>query len=60
VLARLAKEVAIAMASPFVAERLGPQAFIPTTSTPAEFTKYIDKETTNYARIVKDAHIQID
>jgi tripartite-type tricarboxylate transporter receptor subunit TctC len=57
---RLATEVAKAMKSPLIAERLGSQNFVPAGSTPAEFSNYIAKQTTVYARIVKDADIQID
>lgn len=60
ILERLSAEVTKAMRSPFVAERLGPQGFTPSPSTPAEFSTYIDKEAATYERIVKDAKIQID
>lgn len=60
ILKQLATEVATAMRSPFVAERLGPQSFIPNTSTPGEFSAFLDKQTANYARIVKDANIQVE
>lgn len=57
---RLAEETAKAMRSPLVAERLGPQAFITSGAGPAEFSNYITKEIAVYARIVRDANIQID
>ena len=38
----------------------GLQGLVPSTSTPAEISTYIDKETTNYERVVKAAKIQID
>ncbi|MBW8719246.1 MAG: tripartite tricarboxylate transporter substrate binding protein, partial [Variovorax paradoxus] len=60
ILERLSAEVATAMRSAFVAERLGPQGFVPSPGTPAEFSAYIDKEAATYERIVKDAKIQID
>lgn len=60
VVKRLATEVATAMKSPLVVERLGSQNFVPAGSTPQEFSTYIVKETAVYARIVKDANIQID
>jgi len=60
ILEKLSAEVAVAMRSPFMAERLGPQGFVSSPSTPAEFSAYIDKEAATYERIVKDAKIQID
>ncbi|AGU53199.1 putative Bug-like extra-cytoplasmic solute receptor, TTT family [Variovorax paradoxus B4] len=60
ILERLSAEVAKAMRSSFVAERLGPQGFVPSPSTPVEFSTDIDKEAATYERIVKGARIQID
>lgn len=57
---RLAAEVALAMKSALVNERLGSQSFVAAGSGPQAFTSYITKEIAMYARIVKDANIQID
>jgi len=57
---RLASEVQTAMHSSFVNERLKPQSFVSASGTPAEFSAFLDKETANYARIVKDANIQAE
>ena len=60
VTSRLAAEVALAMKSPLVAERLGSQSFVAAGGGPQAFTSYITKELATYARVVKDANIQID
>lgn len=57
---RLAEETAKAMRSPLVSERLGTQNFIAAGTGPAQFSPYITKEIAVYARIVRDAKIQID
>jgi tripartite-type tricarboxylate transporter receptor subunit TctC len=56
---RLAEETAKAMHSRLIKERLAPQAFITSGAGPGEFTDYITKEIAVYARIVRDAKIQV-
>ncbi|MDP9900812.1 tripartite tricarboxylate transporter substrate binding protein [Variovorax ginsengisoli] len=55
---RLASEVETAMNSLFVGERLKPQSFVSASSTPAAFSAFLDKETANYARIIREADIR--
>ena len=57
---RLTEESAKAMRSALVTERLGAQGFIAAPMGPAQFAPYITKEIATYARIVRDAKIQID
>ena len=57
---RLAEETARAMRSPLVAERLGNLGFMPEPTSPQDFAAFIAKESATYARVVRDAHIQID
>lgn len=57
---RLSQEVAKAMKSSLVVERLGPQGFISNVLGPAEFSAHITKEIATYARVVRDADIHID
>jgi len=57
---RLTEETAKAMRSALVTERLGAQGFIAAPMGQAQFAPYITKEIATYARIVRDAKIQID
>jgi len=57
---KLSTEVAKAMRSAQVEERLKPQGFIANGSTPQDFAAFIDKQTTTYARVIKDANIRVD
>ena len=57
---KLAAEVAKAMKSPLVAERLGSQGFIASGMGPQPFSGFITKETAMYARTVRNANIQIE
>ena len=57
---RLTEEAAKAMRSSLVADRLGAQGFVASPMGPAQFAPYITKEIATYARIVRDAKIQID
>jgi tripartite-type tricarboxylate transporter receptor subunit TctC len=57
---RLTEESAKAMRSSLVTERLGAQGFVAAPMGPAQFAPYITKEIATYARIVRDAKIQID
>jgi tripartite-type tricarboxylate transporter receptor subunit TctC len=58
VTARLADEVAKAVQSKELKDRLETQAFISAGLGPAEFSKYIESEMVKYARIVKEANIK--
>ncbi|HSI60240.1 MAG TPA: tripartite tricarboxylate transporter substrate binding protein [Ideonella sp.] len=60
ILKRLSAETAKAMRSPLVKERLGSLGFLPDPDSPQDFTSFILKETATYARIVRDASIQIE
>lgn len=57
---KLSTEVAKAMRSSQVEERLKPQGFIANGSTPQEFSGFIDKQTATYARVIKEANIRVD
>ena len=60
VMRKLGSEVAKAMKSPLVAERLGAQGFVANGSKPDAFATFITRETALYARAVRNANIQID
>lgn len=57
---RLAAEIAKAMHSPLVSERLGSMGFVAEPNSPQDFAAFLTKETATYARVVRDANIQID
>ncbi len=57
---RLATEIARAVRSPQVAERLGDQGFEASGAGPAAFAAYIREEIARYARIVKEANIKVE
>ena len=57
---RLALEVAKAVKSPEMQEKLASQGFLPKGSTAPEFAAYVKDEIAKYARIVKDANIKVD
>ena len=57
---RLASEVAQAVKSKEVLERLAAQGFEASGDGPAGFTTYIRDEVAKYARIIKDANIRVD
>jgi tripartite-type tricarboxylate transporter receptor subunit TctC len=57
---RLATEVARAVKSPEMQEKLAAQGFLPNGSTAPEFAAYVKDEIAKYARIVKDANIKVD
>jgi tripartite-type tricarboxylate transporter receptor subunit TctC len=57
---RLALEVAMAVKSPEMQEKLASQGFLPKGSTAPEFAAYVKDEIAKYARIVKDANIKVD
>ena len=57
---RLAGEVAKAVRSPEMQEKLAAQGFLPQGSTAPEFAAYVKDEVAKYAKIVKDANIKVD
>lgn len=57
---KLSSEVAKAVRSPMITERLGDQGFEPAGSTPEQFAAYIKDEIARYARIVKEANIKAE
>ena len=57
---KLSGEVAKAVRSPMINERLGDQGFEPVGSTPEQFAAYIKDEIGRYARIVKEANIKAE
>jgi tripartite-type tricarboxylate transporter receptor subunit TctC len=57
---RLALEVAKAVKSPEMQEKLASQGFLPKGSTAPDFAAYVKDEIAKYARIVKDAKIKVD
>ena len=57
---RLATEVARAVKSPEMQEKLASQGFLPKGSTAPEFAAYVKDEIAKYAKIVKDANIKVD
>jgi len=60
VIDRMAREIAAATRSPEVAKKLTDLGFIPVGSTPDEFRKLIERDTTRYAQIVKAGKITLD
>ncbi len=57
---RIQQEVAKALASPAVKEKLLAQGAIPSGNTPAEFAKFIDDETKKWAPVVKASGAKVD
>lgn len=57
---RIQQEVAKALASPAVKEKLLGQGAIPSGNTPAEFAKFIDDETKKWAPVVKASGAKVD
>jgi tripartite-type tricarboxylate transporter receptor subunit TctC len=60
VITRLHAETAKALAMPDVKTRLLDAGIIATSSTPEQFTAYIQSETSKWAKVVKDANIKAD
>jgi len=60
VVQRLQQEVAKALASPAVKERLLAQGAIPGGNTPAEFAGLIDSEHRKWAQVVKASGAKVD
>ena len=57
---KLSGEVAKAVRSQTISERLGDQGFEPVGSTPDQFAAYIKDEIARYAKIVKEANIKAE
>ena len=57
---KLSGEVAKAVRSQMISERLGDQGFEPVGSTPEQFSVYIKDEIARYAKIVKEANIKAE
>ena len=57
---RMQQEVAKALASPAVKEKLLAQGAIPSGNTPSEFAKFIDDETKKWAPVVKASGAKVD
>ena len=60
VVSRIQQEVAKALASPAVKERLLAQGAIPSGNTPQEFAKFIDSEIKKWAPVVKVSGAKVD
>ncbi|MDM0026954.1 Bug family tripartite tricarboxylate transporter substrate binding protein [Variovorax saccharolyticus] len=57
---RIQQEVAKALASPAVKEKLVAQGAIPSGNSPADFAKLIDAEHTKWAKVVKASGAKVD
>ena len=57
---KLSGEVAKAVRSQMITERLGDQGFEPVGSTPEQFANYIKDEIGRYAKIIKEANIKTE
>ena len=57
---KLSGEVAKAVRSQIITERLGDQGFEPVGSTPEQFAAYIKDEIGRYAKIIKEANIKAE
>ena len=57
---RIQQEVAKALSSPAIKEKLVAQGAIPSGNTPAEFAKHIDAEHQKWARVVKVSGAKVD
>jgi tripartite-type tricarboxylate transporter receptor subunit TctC len=58
--AKLQAEVAKAVATPEIKQKLGQIGFEPIGSSTAEFAKYIDDESAKYGQIIRDAKIKAE
>ena len=60
IVAKIQAEVAKALATPAMRERLQSQGAIPSGNTPAEFARHIDAETKKWAQVVKASGAKVD
>ncbi|MES2245459.1 MAG: tripartite tricarboxylate transporter substrate binding protein [Pseudomonadota bacterium] len=60
VVSRIQQEVAKALATPAIKEKMLAQGAIPSGNTPQEFTKLIDAEITKWALVVKASGAKVD
>ena len=60
IVAKLHREVAKALASPDVNEKLSSQGAVVVGSTPAEFRTYLARESAEYARLIKSIKLSLD
>jgi tripartite-type tricarboxylate transporter receptor subunit TctC len=60
IIARLHDEAAKALAASDVKQRLLESGIVTTTSSPEQFTAYIQAETRKWAKVIHDAHIKLD
>jgi len=60
VVQRLNAGVVKALASDDVKQRLLKSGIVATSSSPAEFTRYIDSETAKWAKVIRDAKIKVN
>jgi tripartite-type tricarboxylate transporter receptor subunit TctC len=56
----LNREIAEAMKSPRVGERLAAQGMAPLVSKPEDFASFINAEVVKYSRLIKDANIRLE
>ncbi|MFN0301645.1 MAG: Bug family tripartite tricarboxylate transporter substrate binding protein [Burkholderiales bacterium] len=59
-LRQLSTEAVKAIRAPATVERLGEQGFEPAGTTPEVFSRFIETETSKYARLVKEARIVVE
>jgi tripartite-type tricarboxylate transporter receptor subunit TctC len=57
---RIQEQAAKVLADPEVKQRLGTLGFEAKSSTPGEFTKFIDDQMATYSKVIKEANIQTE
>jgi tripartite-type tricarboxylate transporter receptor subunit TctC len=60
IVGRIQQEVAKALATPVMKEKLAAQGAIPSGNTPAEFARFIDSEHRKWAQVVKASGAKVD